>query len=299
MKKKIRWRGTILLILLVGGLIYHASVRVPTGPAEGGAIQGMVAVESAEHGAIRVGTFNIHAGKGRDGRRDLERVADCIARADLDFVALSEVRGPAPWQKQDQAARLGRRLEMGWLFAPADRVWSHRESGNGLLSTLPVGFWQRIPLSRKYDHSYRNAVLVGLRHRDRTIHVLLTHITRRDDRDRRSQLRAVIAMFLALDEPAILLGDLNSDADDPQIRRLLETPGVGLPSVGHEDAPPNGRVGEILGREAPRRIDWIFTRGLRCLDAGIRDDGASDHPLIWAELEPIALDAAKRGPLGR
>ena len=295
MKKKHRWLGTILLILLVGGLVYHASLRVPTGPAEGGAIQGMVAVERCEHGAIRVGTFNIHAGKGRDGRRDLERVADCIASAGLDFVALSEVRGTAslaaggtaPWQKQDQASRLGRRLEMGWLFAPAGRVWYHRESGNGLLSTLPVGFWQRIPLSRKYDHSYRNAVLVGLRHGDRTIHVLLTHITRRDDRDRRSQLRAVIAMFLALDEPAILVGDLNSDADDPQIRRLLDTPGVGDP------------VGEILGREAPRRIDWIFTRGLRCLDVGIRDDGASDHPLIWAELEPIALDAAKRGPFGR
>jgi endonuclease/exonuclease/phosphatase family metal-dependent hydrolase len=116
-------------------------------------------------------------------------------------------------------------------------------------------------------------VLVGLPYRGRTIHVLLTHITRGDDRDRQSQLQAVIAMFLALAEPSILVGDLNSDADDPQIRRLLETTGVADP------------VGETLGQKTPRRIDWIFTRGLRCLDAGIRDDGASDHPLIWAELD--------------
>jgi len=25
-------------------------------------------------------------------------------------------------------------------------------------------------------------------------------------------------------------------------------------------------------------------RGLRVVDAGIRDEGASDHPLVWAEL---------------
>jgi endonuclease/exonuclease/phosphatase (EEP) superfamily protein YafD len=91
-------------------------------------------------------------------------------------------------------------------------------------------------------------------------------------------LRAVIALYLALDEPAILVGDMNSDADDPQIRQLSDTPGV--------DDPVGGLLGpEILEKDAPRRIDWIFTRGLRCVDAGIRDDGASDHPMIWAELE--------------
>jgi len=268
-----RWLQAILLALLVGGLIYHASLPVPTGPAEGLAIEGQIDRPPSKPGTIRIGTFNVHAGKGRDGHRDLQRVADCIASANLDFVALGEVRGHRFSPNQDQAAQLGRRLEMGWLFAPAGRVWYYRDSGNGLLSSLPVSFWQRIPLSSQHDHSPRNAVLVGLPRPEgcpgRTIHVLLTHITRGDDRDRQSQLRAVIAMFLALGEPS----DLNSDADDPQVRRLLEAPGVGDP------------VGETLGPKTPRRIDWILTRGLRCLDAGIRDDGASDHPLIWAELE--------------
>ena len=278
-KKNRRWAKTILLALLVGGLIYHASLHAPTGPAEGVAIEDQIDRPPSKPGTIRIGTFNIRAGKGRDGRRDLQRVADCIAAANLDFVALGEVRGHRLSPNQDQAAQLGCRLEMGWLFAPAGRVWYYRESGNGLLSSLPVSFWQRIPLCGQHDHSQRNVVLVTLPHRGRTIHVLLTHITRGDDRDRQSQLRAVIAMFLALAEPSILVGDLNSDADDPQIRHLLETPGVGDP------------VGETLGPETPRRIDWIFARGFRCLDAGIRDDGASDHPLIWAE-----LDLLQQGP---
>ena len=83
----------------------------------------------------------------------------------------------------------------------------------------------------------------------------------------------MISLYLALSEPAILLGDLNSDAGDPQIRRLLATPGV-------TDA-----VGKILGPRDQPRIDWIITRGLRCVDAGIRDSGASDHQAVWAELE--------------
>jgi endonuclease/exonuclease/phosphatase family metal-dependent hydrolase len=101
---------------------------------------------------------------------------------------------------------------------------------------------------------------------------LLTHITRRDDRDRREQLRSVIALFLAIDKPAILLGDLNSDDEDPQIRQLLQTPGVSDP------------VAEVLGGETPPRIDWVLTRGFRSLDAGVYDNGASDHPLVWAEI---------------
>lgn len=281
MKKKPRRLTTpIVLVLVAGGVIYHASRHAPTGPAEGVQLNTPAAgsetgprPSSTDRPTLRIGTFNIHGGKGRDGRRDLGRVADCIGSDRLDFVALNEVHGPRGWQQEDQAARLGRRLGMAWLFAPAVRVWYYREAGNGLLSTLPVSFWQRIPLSRRYDHSHRNIVLVGLEHGGRPVHVLLTHVNRRYDSERQAQLRAVIALFLALAEPAILVGDMNSGAEDPQIGRLLETPGVGDP------------VGEVLGPETPPRIDWIFTRGFRPVDAGIRDDGASDHPMIWAEIE--------------
>jgi len=270
------WATRLGVVLLLGGVIYHASLHAPTGPDEGVEIQGEVTRPSPDRQTLRIATFNIHAGKGTDGRRDLDRVADCLGG--LDFVALNEVRGPQTFQKQGQAQRLGERLGLAWLFAPAVRVWYHLESGNGLLSALPVAFWQRIPLSRKVDRSHRNAVLVGLQYQGQTVHVLLTHINRRHDVERQAQLRAVIALYLSLDEPSILMGDMNSTDDDPLIRGLLETSGVDDP------------VGEKLNRqtpekEVPKRIDWIFTRGFRCVDAGIVDKGASDHPTVWAELE--------------
>ena len=289
MKKK-RWLSATLLVALVGGLVHHASLHVSTGPAEGNSILGETAATPHRRPAIRIGTFNIHGGKGRDGRRDLARVAGCLEG--LDFVGLNEVHGPRLWQQHDQAQRLGRALGMGWLFAPAVRTWYHMESGNGLLSSVPVAFWQRIPLSQRYDHSHRNAVLAGIKLQGRELHVLISHVARRHDPERHAQLRAVIALFLALAEPAILLGDMNSTTEDPQILQLLQTPGVFDPA-GEFLGP------EVMREKAPRRIDWIFARGLRCVDAGIVDKGASDHPLVWVELElrPRMVASSRSGSL--
>jgi endonuclease/exonuclease/phosphatase family metal-dependent hydrolase len=275
MKKK-RWLLVFLVLLLAGGVVYHASLPAPTGPAQGVALEGQVEHAPTERRTLRIATLNIHGGKGRDGQRDLGRVAACLVG--LDFVALNEVHGPALWQPENQAEQLGQQLGMAWLFAPASRTWYHVDFGNALVTALPVSFWQRIPLSHQSDHGLRNVVLVGLQFQGRTVHVLLTHISRQDDAEREAQLRAVIALFRSLAEPAILLGDLNSNADDPQIRELLAVPGVSDP------------VGEILtakspGKTLPERIDWIITRGFRGVDAEIHDCGASDHPLIWAELD--------------
>jgi endonuclease/exonuclease/phosphatase (EEP) superfamily protein YafD len=92
-----------------------------------------------------------------------------------------------------------------------------------------------------------------------------------------------LGLFLALDEPAVLVGDLNTGRGDPAIQAVLAAPGVVDP-VGGERLP-----------DQSERIDWILVRGLRGVDAGIRDSGASDHPLIWAELE-VATESDGDGP---
>ncbi len=270
-----RCRACVVVAALAGGLAWHASRPAALGPASGVAIEGLapesVPPAMAVRKTLRVATFNIHSCKGADGRRDVTRVAECLK--DLDFVALEEVHGPWPWQKLDQAGELGTRLGMAWLFAPNTRFWYCVDSGNGLLSNRPVQFWQRIPLARHGGRGFRNAVLVGLPHQGRTVRVLLTHVSRANEAERTEQLRTVISLYLALSEPAVLLGDLNSNADDPQIRALLATPGV-------IDA-----VGKILGPRDRPRVDWIIVRGLRAVAADLCDHGASDHAAVWAELE--------------
>jgi len=269
--KKRRLLAIILVLVLGAAAAYHGSRHVSTSAAAGVGLEGESPPAVAPRTTLRIGTFNIHGGKGRDGIRDLDRTAETLAG--LDFVALNEVHGPRLGRSGNQAQLLGTRLSQSWLFAPASRTWYCFESGNGLVSSLPVRCWQRIPLPRQFDRSQRNAVLVDLRHGERTVHVLLTHVVRRDDRERQIQLRTVIALFLALAEPAVLLGDLNSTADDPQIRQLAATRGV-------VDALSSG-----IGPKADSLIDRIFVRGLRPVHAEIRDYGASDHPLVWAEVQ--------------
>lgn len=271
LRRRSQFSILIVLLLALTGLAWLASRPQPVGPAEGTTIDGQSTRSAGPpRDSFRVGTFNIHGCTGADGRRDVDRVADCLK--DLDFVALNEVHGPRLWERDDQAALLGRRLGVRWLFAPATRDWQHIDFGNGLLTSLSLESWQRIPLAAGNGRGYRNAVLVRLRQRQQTISALLTHIARSDDLARRQQLRQAIDIYLALPVPAIFLGDLNSEAAEPEIRRLLAAPGV-------VDA-----VGQKLGAKAPPRIDFIFVRGLRVLDAGLRDEGASDHPLAWAEV---------------
>ena len=228
--------------VLIGGGIWHASLHRPTGPAEGMEIQGTEFLASSsqansyennsqliapidvkknqQSSRLRIGTFNIHSCKGLDGRRDVDRVAKCLKG--IDFAGLNEVQGSNLFEKQDQAALLGQRLGMAWLFAPAIRQWYWMEAGNALLTRLPVIAWHRIPLVRRVDYSYRNAVQLDLRQEsdpeNRVIHVLLTHVNRRYDSEREAQLKEVISMFVSMAEPAVLLGDLNSTAQDAQIR---------------------------------------------------------------------------------
>lgn len=281
------WRRLLLLAAPALFIVYAGYQRQPCGPNAGSRLEGDVTTglpprdsqphtthltpHTTRHAPLRIGTLNIHGGKGHDGRRDLTRTAELLAG--LDLAALNEVQGAFGWQPAGQAEQLGRRLGLAWLFAPTEERWWHYRFGNCVLSSLEVTSWQTIPLRREASHTYRNAVLLAARHDGVTVHIVMTHLERGDDREREHQLHAVGDLFLALSEPAILLGDLNCTMADAEMRRL----------VAHLDV--RDPLADTLGPAAPPHIDWILTRGLRTLDAGLTDNGASDHPLLWAELE--------------
>jgi endonuclease/exonuclease/phosphatase family metal-dependent hydrolase len=278
-------RGWLLgLLLILVATVAVSSVRVPAGAAAGTEFHRPVEAPSytasagtapgeiqAGRPTFRVGIFNIHGGRGRDNNRDLTRTANCLRK--LDIVGLNEVLGPKLWWQTDQAQQLGEILELAWLYAPTESRWWDGSFGNGLLSALPVRSWQRIPLPRGGAHTYRNIVLSTVELGGQSVRVLLTHLDSRDNSRRQEQLRTAGDLFLALREPAILMGDLNTAPDDSQLTRLLAAPGVI----------------DAFAASAPEvpahRIDWILARGLQSVDAGCDASGASDHPLFWAELQ--------------
>lgn len=268
-----RLRLAIVLALAAGAFAYEGQLRRPIGPSAGSLDVRIVAstIPPDQPARLKIGTYNIHMGKGTDGHRDLSRIAGVLGG--LDFVGLNEVLGPGLFEHEDQAAVLGRELRMTGLFTPTEERWWHARFGNGLLSRLDVTSWLVVPMARNHGKSYRNLLHVRARAANGApVNIVVTHIDRSDDRERHAQLRTVTDYFLALAQPAILLGDMNSDASDPEIVRLLAAPDVVDP------------LGKVKGFQSPRHIDWIFTRGVEVVDAGITPAGPSDHPHVWAEL---------------
>lgn len=268
-----RWPALALIALAIGLVVYDGSQRTAPPPDWNPTLTPAGADATRPAGpTLRVATFNIHGLKGRDGRRDGARTAELLAGYDL--VGLNEVRGRGvgPLQQPDdnQAAMLGERLAMAWLFAPTERRWWADHFGNGLLAGVQVEPLATMPLESTPGRGLRNLVLARAATQAGPITVLITHIDREDDR--RSQLADVLALYRSLAGPKVLMGDLNSPPGDEQIARLLaETASIDV--LAGTDA--------VAGKE---RIDWILVEGLDVVAAGAVDNDASDHPLVWAEL---------------
>lgn len=255
--------GVVAAVLAVGGWV--ATWSTSAGPAAGAALSGPATRPVGP--TLRVATFNIDGGEGLDGRVDLGRTAKTLQR--VDVASLQEVHGFGGDVPTNQAEALGGLLKLPFLFAPAERHWGHDSFGNGLLCDLPVTRWERVVLPSAAAHAKRCYLLATADWHGRPLSILATHVDFKAGGD--EQLRIVIGRFLSLPTPAILMGDLNHPATAPQIVALLRTPGV-AEAVSAELEP------------VPGRVDWIFLRGLRPLDAGPADIQASDHPAYWAEV---------------
>jgi endonuclease/exonuclease/phosphatase family metal-dependent hydrolase len=215
---------------------------------------------------IRIGTYNIHGGKGTDGRRDLSRTAEVVRGADL--VALQEVRSSA--RSANQVRQLAVDLGLGWIFAPTLRRWCRNYRGNGLLTAMHVSHWQTYHLPNAGGRRFRAYTVVHAMLGDTAVSLLFTHLHTRNGREQ--QLKVVLEHFANLPVPAVLVGDLNSKPGDAVLARYLPK--------DHVDA-----INLVLGtRDESDRVDWILTRGLEITAGDFVAPGVSDHPYYWVDV---------------
>lgn len=275
-----RRRRTIFLLLLVGIALTlsEGARRRPANPTRPLELRGETPLESRQGSVLRVASFNIHSARGTDRRRDIVRTA-AVFPGKFDLVGLNEVQGTFDAAfGPDQAQQLGDLLGMRSSFIATESRWWHDHFGNGLLSRHPVRHLQRIPLAGLRDKAFRTAVLAQVLWHETQVQLLIAHVDSQSDRSR--QLDAVLALFLGLQPPAVLMGDLNTSREDPALQRLLTRPDV------------VGSTSETLrdGRgRAP--IDWILARGFRCRTCEVLDTDASDHPAVVADLELLPTRA--------
>lgn len=261
----------LAFVTTVGVGVWIGSNRTPADATAPLALQNPERIAPFDRPILCLGTYNIHGGVGTDDVFDLSRIAENLRGTDL--AGLYEVHAG---YASDQAADVAEQLDMASVFAATERRWWHNHFGNALLTRVPLQSLHRIPLPGTQGKKFRNAVLANVAWGPTTVHVLAVHLDRVQDRER--QLRLTIDLFRSLAAPAILMGDLNTTRDDPDLAALLAEPEV-------QDAL------EATGVSGPGgRIDWLIFKGLECVDAELIASPASDHPAITACFRRTAMN---------
>lgn len=236
---------------------------------------------------LRVLTYNINHGEGTDGRVKLRRIADVIAAAEPDVVALQEVdRGTSRTGRVDQADVLGRMTGMEHAFGRS-LYFLGGEYGNALLSRRPIAGSETVELPTGSRGEPTRALLVRIRLDDgEEVLIVSTQLDGQAD-DRRAAADRINAAIG--DGPAVLAGDLGVPVSDPPFDRLAtawaSTAAAPLPTV--PAGRPTAQVDHVLVAPPAR---WRLVEA-RVLDA----PDASDHRPVLAVLEYIEPDGAGEG----
>lgn len=218
---------------------------------------------------MRVATFNVHHCEGRDGVVDVERIARVIVETGAEVVALQELdlaleRTGFTNQPGELAAATGLTVEFHPLIQSGDGRY-----GIAVAAPEPLGS-EKIPLPRIADEEPRAAVVA----RWRGVTFVGTHLSR-SRRARAAQLRALAELGRRVEQPAVVMGDLNE-------RRA----GLGpLTAAGFAGASRRPVIPFLP--VAPPPIDHILAGpGLAITSRRTYRTRASDHPALAADVAP-------------
>ena len=160
---------------------------------------------------FRLASYNIHKGRGLDGRVRVERIARVLEPLDADIIALQEVVSHEGRSMEDhQAAYLAERLG---CFHVIGETRKHRGGvyGNVTLSRWKIESSRHIDLSVPHREE-RGVLRTDIHAAGRLIHVFNVHLGTAH-RERRSQAVRLIDedLLRAIDiaGPRIVLGDFN------------------------------------------------------------------------------------------
>ncbi|MEL6108921.1 MAG: endonuclease/exonuclease/phosphatase family protein [Planctomycetota bacterium] len=221
---------------------------------------------------LRVLTYNIHHGRGTDGKFDYERLAATIARLNPDLVALQEVDNKTSRSGGlDQAAELGKRLKMHHVFGKAMN-FAGGQYGEAILSRFPLedSTTHRLPYNDGNEPRTALAVRVVPDNGLPEFLFVGTHLCHQSTKTRLGQTKELRSLFGGVsDLPVILTGDLNARPASPPMAELLDNGWLDVLA-------PKSRIDYILLR---KRDSW------RVIETRIVDEPVvSDHDPVLAVL---------------
>lgn len=251
-----------------------------------------------EAGQVAILTYNIHIGKSVDDKQiDLGRIAKVIQFAAPDVVGLQEVdRFTERSGRADQMAELQALTGMAGAFSKSIDLQGG-EYGIGILTTGDILESRPTLHPVGIEAERRSFLMARIRTRGGlTFWAINTHLGLNAE-DRAAQIRAILDATAGIEEPVIILGDLNErpvEREDALTATLaaagFEDGWLGAPEqldrdLGAATPRPEASQGFTFPAESPdRRIDYVWARrghGFLPLRATVIHTLASDHvPLL-------------------
>ncbi|EGL82751.1 Endonuclease/exonuclease/phosphatase [Caldalkalibacillus thermarum TA2.A1] len=236
---------------------------------------------------LNVMTFNIHHGRGIDGKLDLDRIAETIHKADADLVGLNEVdrQFSKRSQYQDQMLALAERLGMEYAFGPTitieqNKLGTKGEYGNGLLSRFPVTTCENHLFRPIKGIENRGVLHVTVNLKGLPVNVFVTHLSLYPPLHKQ-QTNHVLNRVKYCSSPVIILGDWNMSPYGKRWRKVTRY----MQDVW--DAKGTGNGATFPAQNPRSRIDYIFVSSHFCVEAvqvvNINRE-ASDHLPVQAVL---------------
>ena len=213
---------------------------------------------------LRALSFNIHGALGRDGRRDLQRVARIIRSLKPDIAALQEVDSrPGPHSAVEQARLLEAWTGLRAVSGPT-LLQSDRHYGNLLLTARPLLALNRVDLSQP-GREPRGAIDARLDTPAGPLRVIATHLGL-SLLERHRQVRRLLDHLQDNTDPILVMGDFNE-----------WVPGLGILPRIHRFFPK-----QTAPRTFPARWPLLALDRAWCRPGSLIESlHTPDQPAIW------------------
>jgi endonuclease/exonuclease/phosphatase family metal-dependent hydrolase len=237
---------------------------------------------------LRALTYNVHSCRGSDRRHDPARIAEVIASAGADVIALQELDvGRKRSGGVDQAEAIAAHLKMRSHFHPALHVEEERY-GDAILTALPSTLNRAAALPSSGEP--RGGLWIEIEAGGQKMQIFNTHFGLSAN-ERSLQAETLLGPGWIGHErcrraPVLLLGDFNAVPSSRAFRVIAERLHVAAPRA-------DGRWRATFPARLPLlRLDHIFHNDrLRLVEARVVDTPlarkASDHLPILAEFELV------------
>jgi endonuclease/exonuclease/phosphatase family metal-dependent hydrolase len=230
----------------------------------------MIAAEARE---LRIVTYNIHHGRGMDGKLDLNRIAEVIRKEKPEFVALQEVDvNVARSGKINEVKKLADLLGMHDAFGKTIDLQGG-QYGNAVLSKFPI---DKTSVHKLPGEGEARIVLqVDVKISGASLSFCSIHFDHRSEKARLLQAKALNARLHGIKHPVIVAGDFNATPEFVTMK-LINKSWFIIPKTGSSFTMP---------ANTPRsEIDYIITRNLdenKTTSRVIEEKVASDHRPVF------------------